>query len=69
LASSAAGFAAIAFGLGKIGQLDEKAVVKLARIGSGSACRSVLGGFVHWIAGSRLDSDEETTCKVLFWFD
>lgn len=67
LASSAAGFSAIAFGLGKIGELDQQTVVKLARIGSGSACRSVLNGFVHWVAGNKSDSDEETYCEVSFY--
>jgi len=69
LASSAAGFAAIAYGLGLIGKLDEKAVVRLARIGSGSACRSVLKGFVHWIAGKSSDSDKDTTCETIPCYD
>ncbi len=53
IASSASGFAALtvaacaAAGL----NLSEKELSVLARLGSGSACRSVPGGFVEWRAG------------------
>ncbi len=53
LASSASAFAALAlagttaFDL----ELDEKALSQLARFGSGSASRSVPGGFVEWRPG------------------
>jgi diphosphomevalonate decarboxylase len=53
-ASSASGFAALtlatssALGL----DLDEKTLSILARQGSGSACRSIPGGFVEWYAGT-----------------
>nr|WP_274637260.1 diphosphomevalonate decarboxylase [Microbacterium bovistercoris] len=53
LASSASGFAALAvaaadaYGLG----LDERALSRLARRGSGSACRSIIGGTAIWHAG------------------
>jgi len=57
LASSASGFAALVLALNELFQW--KATVKesslLARIGSGSACRSIEPGFVHWRAGSQAD--------------
>ncbi len=50
IASSASAFAALALagtaGLGL--NLSEEALSRLARFGSGSACRSVPGGFVEW---------------------
>jgi diphosphomevalonate decarboxylase len=54
IASSASAFAALslaacaAAGL----RLDERALSRLARLGSGSACRSVPAGFVEWHAGT-----------------
>ena len=59
IASSASAFAALALsasaaaGLG----LSEKDLSRLARRGSGSACRSIPGGFVEWQAGE----DDETS--------
>jgi diphosphomevalonate decarboxylase len=59
LASSAAGFGALAtaineaLGLG----LDKKGLSMLARRGSGSATRSIHGGFVHW---HRAEKDDGT---------
>ncbi|WP_331725814.1 diphosphomevalonate decarboxylase (plasmid) [Streptomyces xanthophaeus] len=55
LASSASGFAALAvaasaaYGLG----LDETGLSRLARRGSGSASRSIFGGFAAWNAGTH----------------
>jgi diphosphomevalonate decarboxylase len=54
IASSAAAFAALALAASTaIGlKLDEAELSRLARTGSGSACRSVPGGFVEWQAGA-----------------
>lgn len=57
LASSAAGYACLVYTLGKLygveGELSE-----IARQGSGSACRSMYGGFVQWVMGEREDGKD-----------
>jgi len=56
-ASSASGFAAIAKALDALfgWDLSERELSVLARLGSGSAARSLRGGFVEWRRGKRDD--------------
>jgi len=58
IASSASAFAALALAASTAAglSLDEHALSALARRGSGSACRSVPGGFAEWLPGST-DAD------------
>ncbi len=55
LASSASAFAALALAAAASLELDlsEKELSSLARYGSGSACRSIPGGFVAWHTDSQ----------------
>jgi diphosphomevalonate decarboxylase len=60
LASSAAAFAALALAASRAagGTLEARALSVLARRGSGSAARSVFGGFVEWHRGARADGGD-----------
>jgi len=66
LASSASGFAALACAASKAAglDLDGKALSMLARRGSGSACRSIYGGFVEWQKGVKLDGSDSYAIPV-----
>jgi diphosphomevalonate decarboxylase len=66
IASSASGFAALACaasdaaGLG----LNPTELSILARMASGSACRSVLGGFVEWKKGEEKDGGDSHAVQI-----
>ncbi len=57
LASSASAFAATVRAMDQLfaWELPDRNLSILARIGSGSACRSIFHGFVEWQAGTRED--------------
>ncbi|XP_063801715.1 diphosphomevalonate decarboxylase isoform X2 [Pseudophryne corroboree] len=63
LASSAAGYACLVYSLAKLygveGELSE-----IARQGSGSACRSMYGGFVQWLMGDKEDGKDSLAQQV-----
>jgi len=64
LASSASGFAALSLAASKAAglELSERELSILARFGSGSACRSIPGGFSEWTAGT---SSEDSFAKQI----
>jgi diphosphomevalonate decarboxylase len=66
LASSASGFAALALAAVRaLGvDLDEPALSALARRGSGSAARSIPGGFAVWEVGARADGADSFARRI-----
>ena len=62
IASSASAFAALALAASHAAglRLDEARLSRLARTGSGSACRSIPGGYVEW----QMGSSDETSYAV-----
>jgi len=70
IASSAAAFAALALAASAAAGLDlnEQSLSRLARRGSGSACRSIPGGFVEWqIGSSETDSYAFSIASSKHW--
>lgn len=65
-ASSASGFAALAGAATKaLGMdIDLPALSRITRQGSGSACRSVYGGFVEWQKGEREDGTDSYAVPI-----
>jgi diphosphomevalonate decarboxylase len=66
-ASSASGFAALAAAGAKALhlELNQKELSILARQGSGSACRSIYGGYVEWQKGERTDGKDSAANQLL----
>ncbi|MEX2605736.1 MAG: diphosphomevalonate decarboxylase [Kiritimatiellia bacterium] len=70
LASSAGAFAAAVLALNELyaWDLDQKQLSICARLGSGSACRSVAPGFMEWLPGEREDGlDSYAVPLTLDW--
>ncbi|KAH9446947.1 hypothetical protein MJO29_015363 [Puccinia striiformis f. sp. tritici] len=66
LASSASGFAALVYTISKLYEIpiSMSELSKIARQGSGSACRSIFGGFVSWEMGSSVDGSDSMAVEV-----
>ena len=67
LASSAAGMATLVYACSKaLGMnLSEKELSIIVRTGSGSACRSVIGGFVKWRKGESENGEDSYAEQIL----
>nr|XP_050847794.1 diphosphomevalonate decarboxylase isoform X1 [Vespula vulgaris] len=63
LASSAAGYACLALALAKLYKIEGD-ISTIARVGSGSACRSTIGGFVRWHMGSCENGDDSIAKQI-----
>ncbi|XP_006008325.1 diphosphomevalonate decarboxylase [Latimeria chalumnae] len=63
LASSAAGYACLVYALAKLYSVEGE-MSEIARQGSGSACRSMHGGFVQWNMGERADGKDSIAQQV-----
>jgi diphosphomevalonate decarboxylase len=66
LASSAAGFAALVRAIADLYELPNSPteLSRIARQGSGSACRSLFGGYVGWEMGSKADGTDSMAYEV-----
>jgi len=67
LASSASGLAAITMAATKAAglNLNQKELSILARQSSGSACRSIFGGFVEWLKGEKEDGSDSFAKQIV----
>lgn len=66
LASSAAGFAALVRAIANLYELPSSPtdLSRIARQGSGSACRSLFGGYVAWQMGTKADGSDSVAVEV-----
>lgn len=64
LASSAAGYACLVYCLACVYGVRNEELTAIARMGSGSACRSMLGGFVHWRKGNATDGSDSIAVQI-----
>ena len=66
LASSAAGFAALVRAIANLYELPSSPteLSRIARQGSGSACRSLFGGYVAWEMGTKDDGSDSLAVQI-----
>ncbi|XP_058057833.1 diphosphomevalonate decarboxylase [Anopheles bellator] len=65
LASSASGYACFVYTLATLYGIEESVELSgIARMGSGSACRSLHSGFVQWVRGERADGTDSLAVQL-----
>lgn len=64
LASSASGYACLVYSLAELYGLSKQEISDIARMGSGSACRSIYGGFVQWQTGVKYDGTDSIAVQI-----
>uniref|UniRef100_A0A1B0C364 Diphosphomevalonate decarboxylase n=1 Tax=Glossina palpalis gambiensis TaxID=67801 RepID=A0A1B0C364_9MUSC len=64
LASSAAGYACLVYTLACLYGVADEELTAIARLGSGSACRSLHGGFVRWHMGHLADGSDSLALPI-----
>lgn len=64
LASSAAGYACFVYTLASLYGIEHEELTAIARLGSGSACRSIYGGFVQWQKGNAEDGSDSIAVQI-----
>lgn len=66
-ASSASGFAALAAASSRALNLNlnDEELSRLTRQGSGSACRSIYGGFAEWQKGTQVDGSDSYAVQIV----
>lgn len=64
LASSASGYACLVYSLASLYKIQTQDISAIARLGSGSACRSIYGGFVQWKMGESDSGQDSIAVQV-----
>ncbi|OIN90075.1 diphosphomevalonate decarboxylase [Candidatus Beckwithbacteria bacterium CG22_combo_CG10-13_8_21_14_all_01_47_9] len=69
LSSSASGYAAMTVAMAAAAglKLSQKDLSRLARLGSGSACRSIPDGWAEWVTGNDQTSYAKTIFPADYW--
>uniref|UniRef100_A0A182QM46 Peroxisomal ATPase PEX6 n=1 Tax=Anopheles farauti TaxID=69004 RepID=A0A182QM46_9DIPT len=64
LASSAAGYACFVYTLATLYGIEDEELSGIARMGSGSACRSLHSGYVQWARGEKPDGSDSLAIQL-----